>query len=155
MRERFRNLFGGRKREGWVRANSGETDEWDASVHFPHDKQGRVLYSPPGSPRHIPRSETSESVELSAPPLKVETDALPQLAYQDPYTTSPTSVDTHETAQRSDSADSSHNADVARADSTDDRRFSVQSGQTAHGKPGYRSMRKFDNGTKFKESLEF
>lgn len=162
MRAKFKNLFGfGRKKEGWVRANSGDMDEWDPSVDFrPGHGQARELtdrdvqlvtspttghaYNPPPlSHKQLERNATSDSVELTVPdhpPPNVDTSpSIPQSSYSDPFVSSPTSVqsrESHETVRD------------ARPE-----RFSVQSG--SHSGDRVRSMRKLESGTKFVEGLDF
>ncbi|KAF7799697.1 hypothetical protein EIP86_010939 [Pleurotus ostreatoroseus] len=177
IRQKFKNLFKfGRKRDGWVRASSGD-DTWDASDRLVYDPpeehnvggshwvSGTTLYDAPSREREheahrVQRSETSDSIELSVPSVaqvsfnpdvsyapSISREASHAEVYTDPFSTSPTSVHSSE-AQRS--------VDVSRAsEDEEDRRFSVRSGESAAHEPSIRSMRKFESGTKFKEGLEF
>ncbi|KAK7688819.1 hypothetical protein QCA50_007508 [Cerrena zonata] len=106
MRARFKNWFGfGKKREGWVRANSGD-DEWDASDLNPsyaptfvklsgakketqYTDNGSIStqYTSPPRP-HVERSMTSDSIELSVPPLALDTTPIspPRDTYPNSFT---------------------------------------------------------------------
>lgn len=164
IRQKFGRVFGfwKRRREGWQRASSGD-DEWDASYQPAgmHDQPRELNDSDmrwiSGAAPSISRSETSDSVQLSVPDHGAGTPpsasatptpadaAMQHTPYTDPFVTSPTSMKFGERFANSPPMESEK----------DDKRFSVQSGRSADGTPNIRSMRKFDNGTKFKESLEF
>lgn len=148
-----------------MRASSGDNDdEWDASYQPTYDQPRELTdrdmrWVSNGQPAHqptVPRSETSDSIALSVPgegeahlpvthPSPIpEADSAGATAHtpsEDPFTLSPTSM---KSANR-----------PFLAHDGDERRFSVQSGSSGNGVPTVRSMRKFENGTKFKESLEF
>jgi hypothetical protein len=106
LKDKVRNLFRfGRRRDGWVRASSGEAaDEWDAS-----DPMARTVYDPLSETRlsgsrwgressvdsaqkkfGMHKSETMESIELVSAAPTLKDVALPQLAYDDPYRSFPT-----------------------------------------------------------------
>ncbi|KAL4246158.1 hypothetical protein ABKN59_009325 [Abortiporus biennis] len=168
MRSKFRNLFHfGRKHEGWVRANSGDADEWDASEEFrPGHGQARELtdrdvedlrqeskdepFTPPAiTKEQMERNDTSESIELSVPDVShtgLHIETAPHVTamhaeYSDPFNTSPTSMYPRDPEEETIQMQSS---------SPRPERFSVQSGEN----PGsVRSMLKFQSGTKFKESF--
>lgn len=177
IRQKFKNLFKfGRKRDGWVRASSGD-DTWDASDRLVSDPpeehnvggsrwiSGTTLYDAPTREREheahrIQRSETSDSIELSVPPA-----SMPQVAdnpeaayavsrepshaevYRDPFATS-TTID-----RSPEVPPSSVVPRISKDD--DDRRFSIRLGDSAGSEATVRSMRKFESGTKFKEGLDF
>ncbi|KAI0730166.1 hypothetical protein C8Q72DRAFT_883506 [Fomitopsis betulina] len=145
--------FGRRRAEGWVRAND---EDWDARDELPyykaHDElvreQERAAAAAPSPSLHIdtrlPGSDddpSADSVELQAPAH--QEDAASR--YHDPFTSSPSPT----SSERSNSPPTP----------TDSRegRFSVQSSHHRQGSDAVsiRSMRKFDNGTKFKEVLQF
>ncbi len=167
MRQKFRKLFTfGRKRDGWVRANSGDDDEWDASDRITNDRPRELddrdtRWVPESSSRaaaelnavhsNLGRSDTAESIELSAPSKSPPSDApaIPPTDVPDPFSASPTSMA---------SADRFSGREGGSAEGTPDedgRRFSVRSGADPRDVTSVRSMRKFDSGTKFKEALDF
>lgn len=164
MRDKFKGLFGLRKKqEGWVRANSGD-DEWDASdlnpsyaprLTGPREMQDRGTdvtsssFIPPPRP-HIERSATSDSIELSVPPSQDRSPPLdvdiayaptPSSSYPDTFSSSPVSMESSETIAYS-----------ARPEPREHEQFSVPSGSHTGS---VRAMRKFDGGTKFKEVIDF
>lgn len=152
MREKFRGLLklGKTKREGWVRANSAE-ETWDASEDLlPRDtrsshslqdsKEMRWVNSaaPSHHQSHITRSETSESIQLSAPnprdSLKTLVTDFPDTSkksYIDPFSTSPTSMLSREEIHQSFPPSLHENSN------------------------GTRPAPLFVNGTRFRESLDF
>lgn len=162
MRTRFKNWFRfGKKQEGWVRANSGD-DEWDPSDLNPsyapsfvklsgarkemHDKGNDSIsstYSSPSRPR-VGRSMTSDSIELSVPPLAVDATStpLPRDSYPHTFTSSPVSFNSVDvnTSYHIQSPDSDH------------AEFSIPS---VSNTGSVRAMRKFESGTKFKEVIDF
>lgn len=145
LKEKMKNLFRfNRKRDGWVRASSGDADEWDASDRLAYDppnerRPGGSRWSPDGSSKRdfgdskVHKSDTLESVELSAPSPSIESAethgiTLPHLSYADPYSTSPTAIEPSERSR-----DGTHSGPFAAPEET--------------------PMRVFENGTRFKESL--
>lgn len=138
LQGKIAKVFGRRKAEGWVRADGGDDEEWDATDLHPESKkidnlQARSITTsgPSISPgTRLPEGVMStESVELSA--------AAPS-TYIDPFTSSPTSLHRHESLDEDDPSE--------------EGRFSVQTGSDA---ASIRSMRKFESGTKFREALDF
>ncbi|KAH9857522.1 hypothetical protein C2E23DRAFT_278502 [Lenzites betulinus] len=174
IRERLARLFG--KQTGWVKASDTEAaDEWDASddrIPNPFDslrERDRLAgeypasFASPSRPRaeEVARSFSTDSVE-------VELNA-PSAAYGGPSRSPAPSF-----LQYSDDGSSSiHGAPMSNSVSPplpsllhapdrevdpgarDERHFSVPVGSVRTGSElgSVRSMRKFDNGTKFKESL--
>lgn len=155
MKEKFKSLFRLKgSRGGWVRASSGD-DEWDAS-----DPAERGMpYAPPSGRRSesshwgaesqatlsksnfgVHKSDTMESVELTAPTLKDVT--LPTLSYADPYSASPPPMEppTRATGRSSPRQQGSDGGSSA-VDSPFDPALID------------RAPRTFENGTRFKESL--
>lgn len=149
LKEKVKNLFRfNRKRDGWVRANDGDADEWDASDRLamasdpPNGRRPRgERWSPDDSSKSaehaygdskVFKSDTLESIELSVPePLSIDPGVtLPHLSYDDPYSTSPTIIEHSERTHHG-----------TRSDPLGER--------TAEETP----MRVFENGTRFKESL--
>ena len=174
IRQKFKRLFTfGRKRDGWIKADSGDNDEWDASdrLVYDHSKENedpetywnpdpRLYDAPQPNAVHVSRNfprrgETSDSIELTAPsftPLPPSTTPSllsgpashrPYIEYTNPF-----------------AAESAIPlSDVMRMPTATGEqipnRFEVLSSDTSSGIPNVRSMRKFDSGTKFKESLDF
>ncbi|KZT74063.1 hypothetical protein DAEQUDRAFT_761517 [Daedalea quercina L-15889] len=146
--------FGRRRGDGWVRAS--DEDEWDARDELPYykpqDDQVRERARDAAAPSplhidtHIPRSDddaSAVSVDLEAPEHSEHTTTH----YSDPFVASPSSTS-------SGHSDSPHTPKDTR-----EGRFSVQTAASSHNHQGsdvvsIRSMRKFESGTKFKESLE-
>lgn len=160
MRAKFKTWFGfGKKQEGWVRANSGD-DEWDPSDLNPsytpgfvklsgakketHDKERESIstqYTSPPRP-YVQRSLTSDSIELSVPPLTLNTTpiSLPHDPYTNTFTSSPVSLN-------------SVNVNTPyRVRSPEHAEFSIPS---LSNTGSVRAMRKFESGTKFKEAIDF
>ncbi|KAI0657211.1 hypothetical protein C8Q70DRAFT_295497 [Cubamyces menziesii] len=150
IRERFARLFG--RRAGWIKASAGEGDEWDASderipnafggeegLHSVRERESTYpatfaaarAAQAPRPPQSLAQSLSTDSVEveLSAPSAAIRTAPVSRPVSQTvpplPFGSQPTEVNQQ-----------------------DERHFTVQT-------PSFsaRSMRKFDNGTKFKESL--
>ena len=143
--------FGRHQADGWVRAND---EDWDARDELPyykaHDElvraQDRATAAP--SPLHIdthlPSSDddpSADSVELQVP----EQQGHVTSRYNDPFTSSPSPTS------------SEHSNSPPTPTDTREGRFSVQSSHHRQGSDAVsiRSMRKFENGTKFKEVLHF
>lgn len=172
MRAKFKNLFGfGKKREGWVRANSGDfVDEWDASdesrpghgqARELTDRDVRMVTSPTSGHAYIPqplstppqqlsrkqmeRNATSDSVELSVPdghPSPPPVDIPPSIPR-------PIYSDPYVTSPTSPTE---HYDRPHGSSGNPSEQFSVQTGS---GDSSLRSMQKLGSGTKFVESLEF
>lgn len=160
MRTKFKNWFRlGKKQAGWVRANSGD-DEWDASDLNPsyqptfvklggakkeiHDKGNESIsttYSSPPRPR-VERSLTSDSIELSVPPLSLDTTPIsfPRDPLPNAFTISPVSFNSVTVGT------------PRRVQSPDHAEFSIPS---VSNTGSVRAMRKFESGTKFKEAIDF
>ena len=155
-----------------MRANSGDDgDEWDASYHPTLDpprenEEAGMRWISDAGPAHHPtvaRSETAESVQLSAAAPVEASHSHETSSSSSEYPSAPPALDTTGAGSRALSADhfvvspTSMKSGVTLPGEmdADDRRFSVQSGRSANGAPTVRSMRKFENGTKFKESLDF
>ncbi|GJE88015.1 hypothetical protein PsYK624_040980 [Phanerochaete sordida] len=151
LKEKFKSLFRMRGGGGWVRASSGD-DEWDASDP---EARGRP-YDPPSGHRAgdsrwgsdsqatlsksnfgVHKSDTLESIELSAPALKNVT--LPTLSYSDPYSSPPPPM---EGSVRSTGLESPRQQGIGKDPS--------YSGLPL---PTDRAPPTFENGTRFKESL--
>ncbi|KAH9890535.1 hypothetical protein C8Q73DRAFT_792980 [Cubamyces lactineus] len=172
IRERLARLFG--RRTGWIKASAGDGDEWDASdERIPNAFGGEEgLYSVreresaypatfaaarAAQAQHPPQSLAQS---LSTDSVEVELSA-PSAVYAPPLSPGPSYASSD---REDDLAPSIRTAPVSRPVSQtvpplplesrsevkqqDERHFSVQT-------PSFsvRSMRKFDNGTKFKESL--
>lgn len=145
LKEKFKSLFRMRGSGGWVRASSGD-DEWDAS-----DPEARGMpYDPPSGRRTgdalwgsdsqatlpksnfgVHKSDTMESIQLSAPTL--ENVTVPTLSYSDPYSSSPPPMD-----------GPSYTAGHA-------QQGMIQ--EPSYGVSADRAPPTFENGTRFKESL--
>ncbi|KAJ8482695.1 hypothetical protein ONZ51_g5172 [Trametes cubensis] len=173
IRERFARLFG--RRAGWIKASAGEGDEWDASderipnafggeegLHSVRERESTYPATfAAARAAQAPRPPQSLAQSLSTDSVEVELSA-PSAAYAPPLSPGPsfTSSDLED-----DPAPSIRTAPVSRpvsqtvpplpfgsqpteVNQQDERHFTVQT-------PSFsaRSMRKFDNGTKFKESL--
>ncbi|KAH9948148.1 hypothetical protein B0H21DRAFT_788725 [Amylocystis lapponica] len=159
IRSKFARFFGRKEGKGWVRAASGDGDEWDAaddrSAYKDRDLREESI---PQSSFYVarqlskmPHAMSTDSVEVeleaasaSSPPRDAVSPrpslvSLSSTTPHDPFSSSPTSIahslpDTEDGSTREEGG-----------------RFSVQSGE-----PGRtRSMRKFENGTKFREGLDF
>ena len=154
MREKFRGFFKlrGKERQGWVRANSAEEDTWDASEdllprhsgpsHLQHqdDRDMHWINDSASSQYHssVSRSETSESIQLSAPnhrdSLRTLVTEFPDTIKEPstkPFSTSPTSVLSREGYPQEIASHSRENSE------------------------GSMPTHLFANGTRFKESLDF
>jgi hypothetical protein len=150
MREKFKMLFtfNKMKREGWVRANSADEDPWDAS-EYPAAQNLRATqtrenndkrWTPDTHDNTLNRSETSESIQLSAHRHQDSLQTLvtdfadsPKKSHIDSFSASPTSIASHE--------------GIPNFESLPDRN-SQRSDRNA-------SSHFFTNGTRFKESLDF
>ncbi|KAI0373184.1 hypothetical protein BV20DRAFT_795742 [Pilatotrama ljubarskyi] len=175
IRERLGRLFG--RRSGWIRASAGEDgDEWDASDdRIPnafaslrerdraHDEYPATFATEAGRSR--PRDNVAPSlstdsveVELSAPSAYHDGPRRSPgpRCLPDPENESAPSIGSAPVSfPVSESPPSVLPAPEAELEFTprDERHFSVQSGGSGSERASIRSMRKFDNGTKFKESL--
>ncbi|KIP09306.1 hypothetical protein PHLGIDRAFT_126456 [Phlebiopsis gigantea 11061_1 CR5-6] len=122
-----------KKQDGWVRASSGDADEWDASDRLAYDSPAAADKSKSVADfgaATLSKSDTLESVELAAPSLALDAVTLPRLAYADPYTASPTALEPVEWA-----------------------RGGTRSGASGADPAAETPMRVFENGTRFKESV--
>jgi len=138
----------GKKREGWVRASSGDDgEEWDVGDDDAQMRTSRTTpsasFTPPARPQPQ-RSLTSDSIELSAPevfppPFNPMAVSIPREAapYSDPYTTSPTAMVSTEAFPTS------------QAHSFPEK----QQGQNSADSGA--TTRTFESGSKFKENLDF
>ncbi|KZT11132.1 uncharacterized protein LAESUDRAFT_754822 [Laetiporus sulphureus 93-53] len=156
LRGRISRLFGRRRAEGWVRAND---DDWDTAddrtlvAKDERDVRDRTRAAPAAAAalsaaNPLPDGDddpSAESVELAAP--------VKSPMYTDPFSTSPTSMTFSEVDTRADISDGGHAEQEDKV--PDPARFSVQSRRQGSEVPTIRSMRKFESGTKFKESIEF
>ncbi|KAL1947229.1 hypothetical protein VTO73DRAFT_14190 [Trametes versicolor] len=179
IRERLARLFG--RREGWVKASEGEDqDEWDASddrIPNPfhslrerdraHDQYPASFASRP-SAQDVARNMSADSIEVelnapsaayyNAPSISPGTSLL-QSEHDDEGSSSihmaPVSSPVSQVPQTTVIPAPEH----ARGPSAgqDERHFSVPAGTSWRGEDidggRVRSMQKFENGTKFKESL--
>ncbi|KAI0781482.1 hypothetical protein BD413DRAFT_621675 [Trametes elegans] len=181
IRERLAHLFG--RRRGWIKASAGDGDEWDASDdRFPQQERGfsvvrehdleRGVYPASFAAEGRPRAQDSLAPSDSTDSVEVELNAPSALSYPT-YSQPPRSLGISYSSDLDDeptpsihaapgsipvsqsppSALSPETAAEAEMDMKprDEKHFSVQSGSSDLF--AVRSMRKFDNGTKFKESL--
>lgn len=179
IRERFAHLFG--RRTGWIKASGGDGDEWDAAEdpipysnnelrerdhHADRDYPASMASTVGQAHANVAPSASTDSVEveLRAPsgsaPLNasLSPDSRPrgdgesdgadraQASSSVPLRESPPSMLPSEGSGTD--GDWQYNA-------PDERKFSVQTTSSTTGSISIRSMRKFDNGTKFKEGLTF
>ncbi|KAI0696554.1 hypothetical protein C8T65DRAFT_583315 [Cerioporus squamosus] len=171
IRERLGRLFG--RRSGWIKASGEDADEWDAREDpFPNatselrerePNRGEYPASVASSatrPRVAPSASTdSVEVELRAPSglapstrsLWPDDDTAPRGTSALDQVESPVSLRESPPAAQSLG---SRDEDEEYASHRDERKFSVQSASSG-GSISIKSMRKFDNGTKFKEGLNF
>ncbi|KAI0355096.1 hypothetical protein OH77DRAFT_1403787 [Trametes cingulata] len=178
IRERLGRLFG--RQPGWIRASAGEDgDEWDASDdRIPnafnslrerdrtHDQYPATFAAAAGRSRAQARDNVAPS--LSTDSVEVELSAPSAYSYggsrrspgprflPDPEDEPAPSIGSAPVSLPvSESPPSVLPAPEAELEFTprDERHFSVQSGGSGSDRASVRSMRKFDNGTKFKESL--
>ena len=163
VRQKFKHFFTfGKKRDGWIRANSGEEDEWDASdrlvQHHARDDSQWVaetgMFHDPTSqrgrgPSRVERSQTSDSIELTVPspppPLPqspyTAANGPPQHGFFDPYSSSPQPPELRRIPSSS--------AEIETYDTEGPRAPSASSTDGASAAP------KFESGTKFREALAF
>lgn len=175
IRERFARLFG--RRTGWIKASGGDGDEWDASEdpapYKPHTanelrerERGDVGYpaslaSSAGPHATVAPDASTESVEveLRAPPGPASSQ--PSFFPDPPPRTDGVreehrSMDRHTPVPLHESPPLTASPGVhGENTSRDDRKFSVQIASSTADSVSIHSMRKFDNGTKFKEGLTF
>lgn len=175
IRERFARLFG--RRTGWIKASGGDGDEWDASEdpapYKPHTanelrerERGDVGYpaslaSSAGPHATVAPDASTESVEveLRAPPGPASSQ--PSFFPDPPPRTDGVreehrSMDSHTPVPLHESPPLTASPGVhGENTSRDDRKFSVQIASSTADSVSIHSMRKFDNGTKFKEGLTF
>ncbi|KAI0648403.1 hypothetical protein C8Q79DRAFT_573718 [Trametes meyenii] len=178
IRERLARLFG--RRRGWIKASGEDGDEWDASddrvPNHPGDRdlreRDRARGELPatlgaGRPRageSVAPSLSSDSVEveLSAPsayvPFPSPGPSLGASLFPDTDDEDAPSIRSAPVSMpvsQSPPSISPPQGEIASLGQRDERHFSVQSGSAESDHHGVyvRSMRKFDNGTKFKESL--
>ncbi|KAI8999127.1 hypothetical protein BD414DRAFT_575567 [Trametes punicea] len=170
IRERLARLFG--RRAGWIKASAGDGDEWDASEEripntfsssdlrerdYAQDEYPATLATLRAHPleRAAPRKNTdSVEVELKAPSAAVYAPPrLPRLSYLPDSEDEPTpSIRSAPVSTPVSLSTPSLPLDLEpEVKPRDEKHFSVQSGSS--DVISVRSMRKFDNGTKFKESL--
>ncbi|KAI0823901.1 hypothetical protein BC628DRAFT_1324004 [Trametes gibbosa] len=179
LRERLARLFG--RREGWIKASDsdgGAADEWDPSddrITNPFDslrERDRLNGEYPASfarssrPRadQVARSFSTDSVEVEL--------SAPSATYGGPpYSSGPSFSQYSEPSEEGSSSIRSAPMSIpvpqpppsllrapereVEAGARDERHFSVPVGTfgTGSNSGSVRSMRKFENGTKFKESL--
>nr|VWO95446.1 Cerato-platanin-like protein 2 [Ganoderma boninense] len=162
IRERFARLFG--RRGGWIRASGTDGDEWDPSDPLPYhaselrqgDHRGYPsMVSNPSwtskDPRQNvgPRASTgSVDVELRAP----SPDSVLSTAFQHDLLPSEDSVEAVSAPAKPMGVGGGFENGRAGAP-RDERHFSVQMASQESGSISLGSMRKFDNGTKFRESI--
>ncbi|TBU42126.1 hypothetical protein BD309DRAFT_213129 [Dichomitus squalens] len=183
IRERLAQLFG--RRQGWIKASGGDGDEWDASDHTaPYYSASELrerdraesqypisasnATSTVGNPRNsvVPGARAdSVEVELRAP----SPESLLSNAFQHdlqpseesdrgritPIPQVHTSSSPTPLSPVSSLSEHTHEGLEDGFERRDDRHFSVQSLSQDTGSISVRSMRKFDNGTKFREALTF
>ncbi|CDO71881.1 hypothetical protein BN946_scf184940.g28 [Trametes cinnabarina] len=168
LRERLARLFS--RRAGWIKASAGDGDEWDASdERIPNTfsdlrQRDRAQDEYPATfaaARTHPRDNFTHS--LSTDSVEVELTVPSAAARYGPprspgpsYLSSPEeeptpSIRSAPVTPVSLSAPSLPLEAEADFKPRDEKHFSVQSGPS--DAPTIRSMLKFDNGTKFKESL--
>ncbi|KAL7282928.1 hypothetical protein ACG7TL_002346 [Trametes sanguinea] len=167
LRERLARLFG--RRAGWIKASAGDGDEWDASdERIPNtysdlrerDRAQGEFPATFAAARANPRESVTPSlstdsveVELTAP--SAATAYAPPRSPGPSYLSSPDeetpNIRSVPVTPVSLSAPSLALEAEPEFQPRDGKHFSVQSGSS--DAPTIRSMLKFDNGTKFKESL--
>ncbi|KAI1791505.1 hypothetical protein LXA43DRAFT_418747 [Ganoderma leucocontextum] len=164
IRERFARLFD--RRNGWIKASGTDGDEWDPSYPSPcpnasepreRDHLGYpslVSYPSSVAEDHLQRkvapsaSTGSVEVELRAP----SPDTPLSTAFQ--HDLQPSEDDIQDSSPPTQYAGERPRGEVESDYSPgDDRHFSVQLAPQETGFINVGSMRKFDNGTKFRESI--
>ncbi|KAI0737985.1 hypothetical protein C8Q80DRAFT_290282 [Daedaleopsis nitida] len=173
IRERLARLFG--KRTGWVKASGGDGDEWDASEDLApyydaselrERDRGAHLYpasmasSATQSHMHPSRSTTTDSVQVGLHAPSGQSSLIGASFLPDEDEDAPRDPDRAETSstvplRHSPPSMLPADADEEGYEPRDDRHFSIQTSSSGTGSVSIRSMRKFDNGTKFKEGLNF
>ena len=159
IRERFARLFGGRG--GWIKASGTDGDEWDPSDPLPYHAASELrqgdhsgypsMVSNPSWTSKDPRRSVAPSastgsveVELRAP----SPDSPLSTAFQ--HDLLPSEDDAQVVSSSAMPAGGGFESDHT---PRDDRHFSVQMASQESGSINLGSMRKFDNGTKFRESI--
>jgi len=154
MRSKFARLFKSKRGAGWVRTADEEADEWNAADDgvFRGQDTGTSERddSHPPSFQVVRGSQNAhgmsmESVEAA---LEAPSEASPSSVSPSRLVFSATPPHDDDPPSSSTSAEHPHPED--RASRREDSRFSVQSGLDGH----VRSMRKLENGTKFRENLD-
>ncbi|TFK87711.1 hypothetical protein K466DRAFT_490332 [Polyporus arcularius HHB13444] len=166
IRERLVRLFG--RRSGWIKASGEDGDEWNASddpipnaaselrerEHNRGEYPASLAMRPPSV---VAPSTSTDSVEVELRAPSAYTPPTPSF-WPDIDTesrdTSPDQVESPVSLRHSPPAIGSREEEQEDDSRRDDRKFSVQSASSG-GSIRYKSMRKFDNGTKFKEGLNF
>ena len=164
MRDRIARLFGRRGGSGWIKASGEDGDEWDArdvDGGYPHARSPADHAQPAPQLSERVRDDAARAPASFPPPIAPadSTDSIeielraPTGEYVSPAKAAPP-VGAHTPPE---SLRDSPTTMVAEEDDDfeprDERHFSVQSGKTDTGSVSIRSMRKFDNGTKFREGL--
>lgn len=157
IKARVKGMFKpGKRSQGWMRASSGDDgEEWDAADLVRESDAEMVSRASPPPPSFTPpsrppqqRSMTSDSIELSAPPMEIPFNltaiSIPTTSttYRDPYnpyTTSPTAMVSSET--------------VAEHRPQREPSMQKQPGHSSVDSAG--STRTFESGSKFREDLDF
>lgn len=173
IRERLARLFG--KRSGWIKASGEDGDEWDASEdsipntaselrerernggEYPASLASSATRPPPV----VAPSASTDSVEVELRAPSGHASPTPSFWPVNDTgvrgTSAPDQVESPVSLRQSpplEPSSGSREAEREGDNNGDDRKFSVQSASSG-GSISIRSMRKFDNGTKFKEGLNF
>ncbi len=159
IRERFARLFG--RGGGWIRASGTDGDEWDPSDPLPYHAASQLregdhrgypsMVSNPSWMSEDPRRRVTPSVSAGSVEVELRAaspDSPLSTAFQ--HDLLPSEDDVQAAPPPAKPAGGGFDSEYT---SRDDRHFSVQLAAQEVGSIHVGSMCKFDNGTKFRESI--